>query len=365
MKSEVVGKVARQAGWLGRREVTLSKKGWTNEELGLSWLSTIFEPVTKIKAGNSKCILIVDGHSSHLNMWFIDYCDEHNILLAILFPHSMHRLQPLDVSIFFPLVIAYSSQIDDFIQFSQRFFRVTKRSFWMLFWKTWKSVLIKPNIHSGFAIIGIWFFNPTKVFQQFQTRTLSPFLSDGEFRRRIPKFVKNVYCVVKALRAKDFELRASINLIICATEKFVIEKDILQHKIQQLQGTFVGEKKQRKWGKHIGLFIKNELEQAMFFFPNKIAAVWACQEELNTQKKQKRLVKKMEKQCKAIEKKQKAQKIRECKTAKQKAAAQKQETKQHEKRNWMLQKQTNWQLIYKQFILNILFQLLISQISVK
>ena len=33
-------------------------------------------------------------------MQFIDYCDEHNILLAILPPHSTHRLQFLDVSVF-------------------------------------------------------------------------------------------------------------------------------------------------------------------------------------------------------------------------------------------------------------------------
>ena len=82
------------------------------------WLSIIFEPVIKAKAGNSRCIFIVDGHSSHLNMRFIDYCDEHNILLAILPPHSTHRLQPLDVSIFSPFATAYSNEIDKFIQSS-------------------------------------------------------------------------------------------------------------------------------------------------------------------------------------------------------------------------------------------------------
>ena len=69
---------------------TVSKKGWTNEELGFSWLSTIFKPSTRAKAGNSRRILIVNGYSSHLNMRFIDYYDAHNILLAILPPHSMH-----------------------------------------------------------------------------------------------------------------------------------------------------------------------------------------------------------------------------------------------------------------------------------
>ena len=32
----------------------VSKKGWTNEELKFSWLSIIFEPAAKAKAGNSR-----------------------------------------------------------------------------------------------------------------------------------------------------------------------------------------------------------------------------------------------------------------------------------------------------------------------
>ena len=83
----------------------------------------------KVKAGNSKRILIVDSHSSHLNIRFIDHCDRHNILLAILPPHSTHQLQPLDISIFSPLTTAYSNQIDNLIQSNQDFSRVTKRNF--------------------------------------------------------------------------------------------------------------------------------------------------------------------------------------------------------------------------------------------
>ena len=107
----------------------VSKKGWINEDLGLSWLSELFEPATRLKAGYAKRLLIVDGHSSHVNMKFINYCDQHGILLGILPPHSTHRLQPLDVAIFSPLTTAYSGQIDNFIQSSRGFGRITKRVF--------------------------------------------------------------------------------------------------------------------------------------------------------------------------------------------------------------------------------------------
>jgi hypothetical protein len=44
-------------------------------------------------------------------MDFINYCDEHRILLAIMPPHSTHTLQPLDVVMFKPLSTAYSSAL--------------------------------------------------------------------------------------------------------------------------------------------------------------------------------------------------------------------------------------------------------------
>jgi hypothetical protein len=59
-------------------------------------------------------VLIVDGHSSHLNMRFIEECDRNRIILAILPPYSTHRLQPLDVGIFAPLAQRYSEALNDY-----------------------------------------------------------------------------------------------------------------------------------------------------------------------------------------------------------------------------------------------------------
>ena len=133
-------------------------------------------------------------------------------------------------------------------------------------------------------------------------------------------------------------------------EKLVVEKDILQHQVDQLRGTIVNEKKRRKRGKNMGLFIKNEPKQAMFFSPSKIAAARARQEELNTQKEEKKLAKEAEKQCKVFEREQKAQEARNHKITRQEAAAQKQEAKEREKEAKIHQKQANKQLEYEQSI---------------
>ena len=71
-----------------------SPSGWTNEQLGVEWLTTIFDRFTKAKARNGRDprLLFVDGHSSHLSMAFLDYCLKNRIHIAKFPPHSTHRL---------------------------------------------------------------------------------------------------------------------------------------------------------------------------------------------------------------------------------------------------------------------------------
>jgi len=49
-----------------------SPTGWTNDELGYSWL-TVFERETKKKARNGRDhrLLLLDGHGSHISMRFL------------------------------------------------------------------------------------------------------------------------------------------------------------------------------------------------------------------------------------------------------------------------------------------------------
>ena len=48
-------------------------------------------------------------------MDFIKYCDDNRILLVIYPPHLTHTLQPLNVCMFKPLLLAYSAALADFI----------------------------------------------------------------------------------------------------------------------------------------------------------------------------------------------------------------------------------------------------------
>jgi len=79
----------------------LSKTGWTNDKVGLLWLTHHFEPNTQSTTSHPR-LLIIDGHSSHLTLKFIEFCFTHEIQLLFFLRHSTYLLQPLDVGIMVP-----------------------------------------------------------------------------------------------------------------------------------------------------------------------------------------------------------------------------------------------------------------------
>src|SRR5436190_15814504 len=86
-------------------------KGWTSNVHGQEWMTKVFMPSVKEKANDRKCLLLCDGHDSHISAKFILDCIENNIILFLLPPHSSHLLQPLDVGIFGPLKTILSSYL--------------------------------------------------------------------------------------------------------------------------------------------------------------------------------------------------------------------------------------------------------------
>ena len=56
----------------------------------------------------SCCLLLCDGHDSHISAGFVRYCIDNKIVLFLLPPHSSHLLQPLDVGVFRPVKAAMS-----------------------------------------------------------------------------------------------------------------------------------------------------------------------------------------------------------------------------------------------------------------
>lgn len=308
----------------------VSGKGWTNEELGMSWLRDVFEPNTKEKAGNHRRLLLVDGHSSHVNLQFIDYCDTHKILLAILPPHSTHRLQPLDVGIFSPLANAYSTEISQYIHKTSGFSRVTKRIFWPLFRSSWEAAITETNIKSAFATTGIYPFRPQNVLKIFHRRTPSPPPSDGEGQQATPGSVRAVRRTVKAIMREEAAVSNGIGNLIRAAEKLSVENEILRHENKGLRETVIGEKKRRKRGHAMGLIDKDHPGQAQFFSPSKVALARAKAAEIEEEKEAARVRAQEEKVRKQIEREEKARAVQERKEIRAREREAKKEAREKE-----------------------------------
>jgi len=289
----------------------VSKKGWTNEELGMSWLTKIFDRNTKEKAGNSRRLLIVDGHSSHVNIKFINYCDRNRIILAVLPPHSTHRLQPLDVGIFAPLATAYSNGIDKLMHRSLGFSRMTKRMFWPIFRAAWSDALTMENIRSAFESTGIHPTDPRKVMAQVAIRTPSPESGNREPEEQTPMSLRGVRRAIKTV-AKDHKvLDPTISKLVKATEKLAIRNEILEHNNQNLRQALCEEKQRRKRGKPMGLVDKDNPGEAQFFSPTKVASVRQRALEIEQEKEQKQAEAAQRRVERQIQKEQKAQEMLE------------------------------------------------------
>jgi hypothetical protein len=102
--------------------------------------------------------LIIDGHSSHVTARFIAFCITSKIDLFLIPPHSSHKTQPLDLSIFGPLKTALNLEVD----------RIFRHSTTRLLCVEWTSAYIKArarcfkpsSIESGFRKAGIYLFDP-------------------------------------------------------------------------------------------------------------------------------------------------------------------------------------------------------------
>ena len=158
--------------------IAMSDNGWSNSEKGLAWLK-IFEeqsrrPETWVREeraaqeavpdpGEKPCssgyrMLIMDGHSSHVNVEFVRFCWDHRIIPVCLPPHSTHILQPLDLVIFRRLKQAYSDKVDEYSR--NGWTGIDKRVFVWIFGKIRDEVYSRDRILAAFRAAGLSPFDP-------------------------------------------------------------------------------------------------------------------------------------------------------------------------------------------------------------
>ncbi|KIJ66195.1 hypothetical protein HYDPIDRAFT_46350, partial [Hydnomerulius pinastri MD-312] len=141
--------------------ISFSPKGWTDMELGLKWLETVFEPETAARnLSNGWRLLILDGHNSHCSYSFCIFADKHRIIVICLIPHSTHRLQPCDVGVFGPLASSWKSEVN---LASRQYIKITKTNFLQYYHNARSQAFKEETIRAAFRKTGIWPVDPSVI----------------------------------------------------------------------------------------------------------------------------------------------------------------------------------------------------------
>jgi hypothetical protein len=251
-----------------------SDNGWSCDDLGLQWLLKVFERHTKTKAGRSKRLLIVDGHSSHVNIKFLDTADRLRIIVHIMPPHSTHRLQPLDVGLFGPLSTAYNNALNNLMHRSLGMVYMSKRLFWPMFKEAWEIAFTSKNILHSFEKTGIFPYNPSKILHILQKENEEQVAPVPENTLQTPTSCRAVRRVHRVFK-QDPSVQ-NLGLILRANVRLAAEKSIQAHVIQGLAEAFKLEKKKRQRGKRLNLIGEND-SGPQFFSPARIQAARAFQ----------------------------------------------------------------------------------------
>ena len=152
-------------------KLSVSENGWTNNALGLEWLKH-FDTHTKARQVGGYRLLILDGHESHLNQDFKDYCFENNIITLCMPAHSSHILQPLDVVCFSPLKLKYSQRVRDLAR--HRVFHITKEGFLPAFKHAFFDVFTEENCKKAFQASGLVPLSAAEVLERLEVRLRTP-----------------------------------------------------------------------------------------------------------------------------------------------------------------------------------------------
>jgi len=220
-------------------KLSVSTNGWTTNALGLEWLKH-FDQHTKARQKGSYRLLILDGHESHLNQDFKDYCLVHKILTLCMPAHSSHILQPLDVVCFSPLKRRYSERVRSLA--SRRVFYINKEGFLLAFKDAFFHVFTYDNCKKAFEALGLVPVNAQRVLDRLDVQIRTPSLvphPETPWESRTPsnthEFGSQSRLVGDTLVRDPQSAQKGYSQLIKGAETMLHENVIMKSRIHQLE----------------------------------------------------------------------------------------------------------------------------------
>jgi hypothetical protein len=220
-------------------KLSVSENGWTNNQLGLEWLKH-FDEHTKSRQVGSYRLLILDGHESHLNQDFKDYCLVRKILTLCMPAHSSHILQPLDVVCFSPLKLKYSQRVRDLAR--QRVYHINKEGFLPAFKDAFFDVFTYENCKKAFEAAGLVPLDAQRVVDRLEVRLRTPppvALPETPWQSRTPsntyEFGSQSRLVSDAIVRSPEEARGGFSQLVKGAERMLHQNVVQAARIHELE----------------------------------------------------------------------------------------------------------------------------------
>ncbi|KAJ8366024.1 hypothetical protein SKAU_G00148550 [Synaphobranchus kaupii] len=135
---------------------TANQSGWMKEEEFLLFLRHFVRHTRA--SSDSKVLLLLDNHTSHVSVVAIKFCQENGVVLLTFPPHCSHKLQPLDRSVFGPLKKKMNTLMDSWMR-SHPGKTATIYDLPGIVAEALPQAATPQNIMAGFRCTGIWPFN--------------------------------------------------------------------------------------------------------------------------------------------------------------------------------------------------------------
>ena len=87
--------------------------GWMNTELFVEVIQHFMSKTFSSKENPS--LLIFDNHESHLSIKALDLAKNYGVTILTIPPHSSHKMQPLDISVFAPFKVYYNDAVKSWL----------------------------------------------------------------------------------------------------------------------------------------------------------------------------------------------------------------------------------------------------------
>ncbi|THV00391.1 DDE-domain-containing protein [Dendrothele bispora CBS 962.96] len=139
----------------------VSLKGWTDSQIAIEWIKTVFDPATQEKSKGRPRVLLMDGHSSHFTESVIQFGLSVKIVILGYPPHCTHALQGLDVVCFAKMKTEMKKAVAEFEASNQH--PVKKRDFTGVFGKAFVASFTQNSVLAAFKATGIHPFDPSVI----------------------------------------------------------------------------------------------------------------------------------------------------------------------------------------------------------